>query len=195
MNQTLSILFVAVICSCIGCSSEPVAPAKTVTAIKTAQEVQYTEGESSFSDKFDDLVDHAKSNTPSMDDVKTMLTSVGDTTEKTTDDAMAWANEMYKSLSEQGKTHTGNVKDWIAEDWNNASAWEYQVISVDDNDPAMLQEKLNEAGKQRWDCFHVSDGGTATTFYMKRQKKSYMKNLPLRDMLKLVPLVPLLDSE
>jgi len=195
MNRTFNICFAATLCFLIGCANEPVAPGNGVAAVAAPQQEQ-AEGETGIAEKFGSLVEQAKAKAPTMDGVKKMFNNVGDATEQTTDDAMAWATEMYKSLSKQGMTQTGNVKDWISEDWNNINAWEYKVVTVDKkqvaDNPAILQETLNEVGKQRWDCFHVSDGSTGTTFYMKRQKKSYMKSLPLKDMLKLIPL---LDSE
>lgn len=192
MNQTLCILIVVASCLSAGCANEPVAPGNAVAAVaQQQQQAEGAQGDSSIGDKLGSLMEKAKSNAPSMDDVKGMFNKAGDATEQTADDAMAWANDMYKSLSERGMTTSSNVTDWISEDWNNINAWEYQVINVG-ADTESQQEKLNESGKQRWECFHVSETSTGITFYMKRQKKSYMKSLPLKDMLKLVPL---LDSE
>lgn len=191
MNRIFFVIFAATLCLNLGCTNEPAAPANGAAAAVVPQQEQ-EKGESGIGDKIGNLVEQAKSKAPSMDDVKKMFNDAGDATGQTADDTMKWANEMYKSLSERGMTTTTNVKDWISEDWNNINAWEYQVVSVQTEDPAALQKKLNESGSQRWDCFHVSSSGAKTTFFMKRQKKSYMKSLPLKDMLKLIPL---LDNE
>ena len=189
MKQTLSILCAVSTCFIIGCANEPVAPADGAAVVAAVQQEQ---GEGGISEKIGNMVEQAKSKAPSMDDMKSMFNKAGDATGQSADDAMKWANKMFQSLKGQGVTTTDNVTDWISEDWNNINAWEYQVISVESTQAATLQEKLNEVGKQRWECFHVSNGDAATTFYMKRQKKSYMKSLPLKDMLKLIPL---LDNE
>ena len=196
MNRTLSLIVAATTCLIVGCGNDPVAPAKGPVAVVTPQQEQQTEGAGGIGEKLGSLVEKAKSKTPSLNDVKNMFNNAGEATGQTADDTMKWANEMFKSLSDRGMTTSNNVTEWISEDWNNINAWEYQVVSLTAEqiaaNPAILQEKLNEFGKSRWDCFHVSDSRAGTTFYMKRQKKSYMKSLPLQDMLKLIPL---LDSE
>jgi len=189
MKRLLFLLLPAVACISFGCANEPVAaPANAVAVIEAAQEEQ-AENEGGIKEKIGNIVEQVKSKAPTVDGVKKMFGDMSDATGDTADDAMNWANEMFTSLSESGLTTKDNVQDWMWEDWNNMNAWEYQVIRVEASNPATLQEKLNEAGKQRWDCFHVSDSETGTTFYLKRQKKSYMKSLPLKDMLKLVPLL------
>jgi len=60
---------------------------------------------------------------------------------------------------------------------------------VTEGDRQVAEGKLNEAGKSRWECYHVSDLPGGMRFFMKRQKRSYLKNLPLKDVLKLVPLL------
>ncbi|QEG23872.1 hypothetical protein [Mariniblastus fucicola] len=197
MKRTLKLAVIAIACLVAGCANEPVAPGNGVAAVAQAQQEPIAdpqpEKSEGIGDKFSDLVEQAKSKAPSLDDMKKMIGSAGDATGQTADDTMKWANEMYKSLSESGMTTTTNVKDWVAEDWSNINAWEYQVVTVESaqlvENPGILQEKMNEAGKLRWECFHVSDGPGATMFYFKRRKRSYMKNLPLKDMLKLVPLL------
>ncbi len=175
-------------CLFAGCANEPVVPAATVVP---TQQDQTNEGAADgIGSKVTDLFEQAKSKTPSLDDMKKMLSDAGDATGQTTDDTMNWVNEMYKSLSDRGLTSAKSAGDWVAEDWNSMNAWEYKVVRVgSEQTPNALAEKLNESGKNRWDCFHVSEAANGTTFYMKRQKKSYLKNVPLKDMMKLIPLL------
>ena len=191
MNQSISLCLVFVVFTFAGCANEPVAPANGVAAIAPPQQQDAEDG--GIGSKVADLVEQAKAKTPSLDDVKKMLNDAGDATGQTTDDTMKWVNEMYKSLSDRGMTTAKDAGDWVAEDWNSMNAWEYKVVRVDnkqiEDNPNLLTEKLNESGKNRWDCFHVSDGAAGTTFYMKRQKKSFLKNVPLKDMMKLIPLL------
>lgn len=191
MNQTLCLIIVAAGCISLGCSNAQVVPDDAIAA--TAPQQQGKDA-NTVTDQLGNLVDKVKSKTPSMDDVKGMFNKAGDATEQTADDAMKWANDTFKSLSDKGMTQKKNVQDWLAEDWNNASAWEYKVVAGG-TDIEGQQKKLNESGNNHWECFHVATTRSGITFYMKRQKKSYMKNLPLKDVLKLLPLVPLLDGE
>ena len=194
-----SILFCA-------CANEPVvvapgavapgavAPGAAAAAQQPVQQEQQEE-DGGIGKRVTDLFGKARANAPSFDDMKKMLSDAGDATGQTTDDTMKWVNETYKSLSDRGLTTAKNASEWVAEDWNSINAWEYKVVSLTQAEskiPALLEKTLNEAGNQRWDCFHVSESAAGTKFFMKRQKKSYLKNIPLRDMLKLIPL---LDNE
>jgi hypothetical protein len=188
MNRSV-LLCLATACGIFtGCANEPVAPIANVAA---TQQEQSKEGVADgIGSKVTDLLEQAKSKTPSLDDMKKMLSDAGDATGQTTDDTMNWVNEMYKSLSDRGLTSAKSAGDWVAEDWNSMNAWEYKVVRMgDEQTPEILAEKLNESGKNRWDCFHVSETTSGTTFYMKRQKKSFLKNVPLKDMMKLIPLL------
>ena len=194
MNRFFYIVLSVFLVVAPGCANEPAAPANGLAVVEPQQETQETKQEDdSISGKVANLLGQAKEKTPSLDDMKKMLSDAGDATGQTADDTMKWVNEMYDSLSKQGLTHAKDAQTWVAEDWNAINAWEYKVVSVDSkqiaSNPEVLEEKLNEAGKQRWECFHVSDGIGGTMFYMKRQKKSYLKNVPLKDMLKLIPLL------
>lgn len=202
MTRSINLFLVATaIFLAQGCANEPAAPANGLAAVAVAVEQQQEnvapqEEQGGFGKKLGDLVEQAKSKAPSIEGMKKMFGDAGDATGKSADDAMKWATAMFKSASENGQTTSNNVSEWISEDWNNINAWEYQIVSVDSkqitSDPTIVQKKLNEAGKKRWECFHVSDIAGGMIFYFKRQRKSYMKSLPLKDMLKLVPL---LDSE
>ena len=191
MYRSISFAFVIISCVVSGCANEPAAPANGIGAVAAPKEQEAEEG--GIADKMANLVKKAKANTPSYDDVKKIINDAGDATGQTADDTMNWVNEMYKSLSDRGLTTAKSAGDWVSEDWNAINAWEYKVVNVESkqiaDNPEVLSETLNESGKHRWECFHVSDGTSGTTFFMKRQKKSYLKNIPLKDMMKLIPLL------
>lgn len=161
-----------------GCANEPAAPASGEVAATAVGEQQEQDG-----GRMAALVKKAKN----------LISDAENATEQTADDTMDWVNEMYKSLSDRGLTSAKNAGDWVAQDWSAINAWEYKVVNVDHKqiaeNPEVLSEQLNENGKHRWECFHVSDVNSGTIFYMKRQKKSYLKNIPLKDMMKLIPLL------
>ena len=100
----------------------------------------------------------------------------------TTEDSVQWAFDMYESLKEKGLTQSKSAKDWLAEDFKSMGAWEYkvQLIPIEG-----VEKELNKLGTERWECFQVKDN----TYFFKRQKQSYLKAIPLRDLMRLVPLM------
>lgn len=187
-------LVIATCCAFLcGCHEQSVNSAQSAGAPQVA-EVQDQDG--GIVEKMSGLVEKAKAKAPSMDDVKKLLSDAGETTSQTADDSMKWVEEAYNALSERGMTSAKNASDWLKNDWNSMNTWEYQILSVSAEEisanPGLLETKLNESGAKRWDCFSVSESPDGIKFFMKRQKKSYLKNVPLKDMMKLVPL---LDSD
>lgn len=167
--------------------------ANNAAAAALPQQVDEAQSEDGVLDKMSDLVKKAKSKAPSMEEMKKMLSDAGETTSQTADDSMKWVEEAYNSLSKRGLTSAKSASDWLKNDWNSMNTWEYQVLFVSAEEmsstPDVLESKLNEAGARRWECFSVSENKTGIKFFMKRQKKSYLKNVPLKDMMKLVPLL------
>lgn len=102
-------------------------------------------------------------------------------------DVMDYASEMYKTLKKQGLTKATDASSWLREDFNNMNAIEYKVLRTSVEDPAEFEATLNEMGKARWECFHVQEKDGATTFYFKKPRRSYMRNIPMRDMIRMVP--------
>ena len=122
------------------------------------------------------------------DAVVDQLSSAGESGSQAASDSVTWASEMFNSLKEQGMTRAENTQQWLADDWKLAGAWEYHVATLKaDSEPASV---LNELGKERWECFQViSIPGGPSTFYFKRPAKSYLNNLPMKDLMHLLPLM------
>ena len=102
-----------------------------------------------------------------------------DATGSVAQDTGDWVTETFESLKNQGMTTANNATEWVQEDLQNMSAFEYKVISKEGNG----EQALNELGKQRWECFAVDD----QSFYLKRQSKSYLRHVPVKDLLKFLP--------
>lgn len=183
---TLAIMISSLLLPACGQPTEPIA-----TATTPLQQVE--DKDSGSAKKMADLVDKAKSKLPSINDTKKMLGDAGNATGETADETKQWVEDTFKALSDRGLTGAQNATDWVKQDWNAMNTWEYRVVTVSSEkiaeDPAALEQTLNESGKLRWDCFHISESPAGTKFFMKRQKKSYLKNIPLKDMLRLVPLL------
>ena len=118
--------------------------------------------------------------------------TLGDATKSGTQsaaDTWDWANETFESLKSQGLTSAQSTSQWLGQDWKNMESWQYQIVVLD-GEPAEVAKKLNELGEQGWECFEVTDlTSTSTKFYMKKPTFSYLRQLPFKDVIKLVPLM------
>jgi hypothetical protein len=63
-------------------------------------------------------------------------------------------------------------------------SWEYAIVELAGDD-GEVGIKLNELGKKGWECFHIKD----TKYYFKKPSHSYLRSLPFKDVIKLVPLM------
>ncbi len=121
--------------------------------------------------------------------LQSQLDGAAETGSSTAEGTLGWATEMYQSLKEQGLTTAGSTREWVADDWKNMGAWEYKVFEMEGLGPMEIEKKLTELGKQRWECFHVMTLSGNTRMFFKRPAKSYLKNVPLKDMMRLIPLL------
>ena len=118
--------------------------------------------------------------------VSGLLGSASDSTNKASRDATEWAQGLYQQALDQGETQATNVKDWVMEDISKGSAWQYKVVKVEGNP----EKKMNELGAKRWECFDVEAG----YMYFKRKPKSYLNKVPVKDLMRLLPLIGSGDS-
>ena len=94
---------------------------------------------------------------------------------------------LYDSAKDAGDMNAGSVTEWLKSDYEGMGDWEYRVIEVSSKDTVMLEAELNEAGAERWEVFWVREGSGNFTFFLKRPKRSYLRSIPLTDLLKLIP--------
>ena len=118
--------------------------------------------------------------------VQEKLSGAADAGGQTADDTLKWANETFESLKSNGLTSAKNTSEWLGQDYTNMYYWEYKVITIGGRDE-QLAAKLNEFGKLGWNCFNVETTTSGTRFYFKKQTFSYMRHLPFKDIIKLVP--------
>ena len=118
--------------------------------------------------------------------------TLGDATKSGTQsaaDTWEWANETFESLKSQGLTSAQSTSQWLGQDWKNMESWQYQIVVLD-GEPTEVAQKLNELGEQGWECFDVNElTSTSTKFYFKKPTFSYLRQLPFKDVIKLVPLM------
>ncbi len=178
-------------CFPVGCDNPSVAGGKS-NPVQAPVPTEVTEDQQEaggIGKAVSDIVDQAKESVPTIEGARKWLNDTGEATGQTAEDTLKWVNDTFRSLSDQGMTTATDAQQWVSEDWHAMGAWEYKVLVTEDGDSRMVEEKLNDAGKSRWECYHVSDRPGVLRFYMKRQKRSYLKNLPLKDVLKLIPLL------
>ena len=96
------------------------------------------------------------------------------------------AKEKYAETVVDGKELTGKSKEWVLKDIENIGDWEYKVESYDPDKTKDLEKKLNELGKERWECFWVESSKKEKVFYFKRTKMSYMSKIPTGAILRIM---------
>ena len=94
---------------------------------------------------------------------------------------------LYDSAKKAGDINTESVTEWLKSDYESMGDWEYRVIQVTSKDSSVLEAELNLAGTERWEVFWVREGSGNFTFFLKRSQRSYLRSIPLSDLLKLIP--------
>ena len=100
-----------------------------------------------------------------------------------------WFNNAYEQAKESGETTAANTRDWLIEDVKKMGSWEYKTIVVKSAESNTALARLNELGAKRWECFWVDKQGDQTTFYLKKAGRSFLRQLPARELLHLLPLL------
>lgn len=150
--------------------------------------------EASYLEQLNELYERAKKSgaTTASNVAEWVGERVGDARQAGGDAATAsskWIQETYEAAKKRGETTAASARDWLMEDYGNMGAWEYKTIEFSGSDAAQIEAELNALGKLRWECFFVNQTGPKTTFYLKKRKRSYLRNIPARDLLRLAPLI------
>ena len=96
------------------------------------------------------------------------------------------AKEKYKETLGDGKNLTHKSKEWLLKDIENIGDWEYKVESYSPEESKEIEKKLNELGKERWQCFWVESDKKEKLFYFKRTKMSYLSKIPTGALLRIM---------
>ena len=188
-----------------GCTQEPIAGNSEAVQPMAAQrlteatlQVEAAQEPSSAAPEADqgllktagDFLKRAKSGTGATaigakDWVQKKLGDAATASGESANDALTWANDTFESLKESGLTSAENTSQWLSQDWENMQSWEYKTVVLEVAEGESADDHLNQLGTQGWECFHVDSG----TFYFKKPADSYLRNLPFRDVIKLIPLL------
>lgn len=138
-----------------------------------------------------DLFEKAKSGTGATakgakDWVQDKLSGAASASGEAADDTMKWATDTFNSLKDKGLTTASDTSEWLTQDWKNMQSWEYKTVAITEaTDGNSIDDQLNKLGGQGWECFHVE----GTMFYFKKPADSYLRHIPFKDYIKLVPLL------
>jgi len=105
------------------------------------------------------------------------------------EDSSTWSQvlEMYEKAKAAGEQVPKDVYEWAKQDLGKIGDWEYLVTELPLNDTELVQGRLNELGAERWECIWIHTTANKTSFIFKRPAKSYLRNIPLSQLMKLVP--------
>ena len=93
------------------------------------------------------------------------------------DGAEAVAGLSAEEVHEIMVAHAVRAAESAAEELRELSAIEYITLVVLEADLADVDELLNELGRDRWQCYHVSDGLDGKTFYLQRTASNAIPRL------------------
>ena len=93
------------------------------------------------------------------------------------DGAEVVAGLSAEELHEIMVSHAVSAAESTAEELRELSAIEYSTLVVLEADLADVDELLNELGRDRWQCYHVSDGLGGKTFYLQRTASNAIPRL------------------
>lgn len=106
-----------------------------------------------------------------------------------TEAATEFVTNAYQTAKEKGETEITNARDWVMDDLKKGGAWEYKVLTLTDAGAADAEEQLNNLGSGRWECYAVVPVGATRTYHFKRPVRSMIRNLPAKELLRLLPLL------
>ena len=94
--------------------------------------------------------------------------------------------DMYERAKSAGEQVPKDVYAWAKQDLGKIGDWEYLVTDLPLADAGTIQKRLNELGTDRWECIWIHSSGGNTHFIFKRPSLSYLKNIPLSQLMKLL---------
>jgi len=93
---------------------------------------------------------------------------------------------LYEKAKLAGENVPDDVAEWVKQDLQSIGDWEYRVVRVPVVSPATAEAELNALGGERWECFWVQLDDDQTLFFMKRPMRSFIKTIPVPDLIKLL---------
>jgi len=95
--------------------------------------------------------------------------------------------QMYEKAKEAGEQVPQDVYEWAKSDLDRIGDWEYLVVSGRYPTRQQFETNLNKLGAERWELVWVERTADDTMLVFKRPVKSYLQQVPVSQLLKLVP--------
>ena len=80
-----------------------------------------------------------------------------------------------------------DVLERAKEEIKRIGTWEYHVMTLTAPQDTTLEQRLNELGQERWECHATPRGNEDVHLVCKRPVRSYLKNIAVTDLLRLIP--------
>ena len=93
---------------------------------------------------------------------------------------------LYERAKEAGEKVPVDIYAWIRYDLERVNNWEYHVVVTNSANNEAITARLNELGAQRWECLGMSSHRDELVFVFKRRVKSYLRHIPVRELLYLL---------
>jgi len=94
----------------------------------------------------------------------------------------------YEEAKEAGEKVPSDIYSWIRQDLESGGDWEYDIRRIEAETDGVLVEELNRLGAERWEVIWIEPGRRETRVFLKRNSRSYLRSLPIPDLLKLIPM-------
>ena len=88
--------------------------------------------------------------------------------------------EDAQEVIEGARIRADELRELSAEELQELWTIEYTSLEVAHSDLARVDDLLAEVGRERWECYHVSENRQGRVFYFKRNKSNataYLTNL------------------
>ena len=95
--------------------------------------------------------------------------------------------ELYERAKAAGEQVPKDIYEWVHTDLESIGDWEYRVESIDMRQVEALERQLNELGADRWECIWIQETDGPARLIFKRPVRSYLKHVPLSQLLRAIP--------
>ena len=106
-------------------------------------------------------------------------------------DSAGWIQNMYEKAKKSGETSASSAKEWVTSDLAKSGTWQYKVVVIESDNLEEIQRKLNELGSERWECYSI----VGQRYHFKRPQHSTLRQLPAKELLRLLPLLGSLGGD
>ena len=109
------------------------------------------------------------------------------TGEQVEDSFFGRIKQKFEKASQDNKELGEQVKGWVEDDIKKIGDWEYKLVLMDaTEDNEKIEQRLNELGLERWNCFWIQPKDAQLIFMFKRPSISYIQKIPKGELLKIL---------